>query len=199
MEKEEPVSLTFLRDPIVWIVTIIRAVEALYIFIDPFWGTLWSMVLDILDAQVLLHIAGITRKQYQLWDKNVDWFVYVIELSVGASYGLYLPLFLLLFWRFLGQFMFLRTHNKTMFVFFPNFFEAAFLWLVMFHPVRTTIQLTQSQPWGWLVALLVGKQIHEFVLHFLAEKYHWFISVDVFYDKIFPWRKKNIQKSKLRT
>lgn len=197
MEREEPISLTFLKDPLVWAVTLVRAVEALYIFVNPFWGTLWSMVLDILDAQVLLHLAGITRKQYQLWDKNVDWFVYVVELSVGASYGVYLPLFLLLFWRFLGQFMFLRTHNKTVFVFFPNFFEVAFLWLVMFHPVRATIQLTQSQPWGWLIVLLIAKQIHEFILHYMAEKYHWFISVDVFYDRILPWRKKNMHRSTL--
>lgn len=67
--QNESVSLSFLKDPIVWIVTLVRATEALYIFIDPFWGTLWSMVLDILDFQVLLHIAGISRIQYQFWDK----------------------------------------------------------------------------------------------------------------------------------
>lgn len=85
-----------------------------------------------------------------------------------------------------------------MFVFFPNFFEVAFLWLVIFHPVRTTILLTDPQPWGWLVALLIVKQIHEFILHYVAEKYNWYVATEAFYNKIFPWRKANIHKSMLR-
>ncbi len=158
MKQDEEISLTFLKHPVVWAVTIARLLIALYIFINPLWGVIWSMVADWVDSQVLIHGISITRPQYHLWDKNVDWFVYVVELSVAASYGLYLPFFLLLFWRFIGQFMFLKTHKRFLFVFFPNFFEVTFLWLVLFYPAR---------PYVWLIAFLVAKQLHEIALHLL--------------------------------
>lgn len=145
--------------------TIPRLLIALYIFVNPLWGVIASMVADWVDSQILLHGIRMTRPQYQLWDKNVDWAAYVVELSVAASYGLYLPFFLLLFWRFVGQFMFLSTHKRWVFVFFPNYFEIAFLWLVLFFPDR---------PVGWLIVFLVLKQVHEVWLHvFLPKHPEW--------------------------
>ena len=173
MNEESPISLNFLKHPMVWVVTIARLLIALYIFINPFWGVLWSMVADWVDSQVLLHGVGITRPQYQLWDKNVDWFAYVVELSVASSFGLYLPFFLLLFWRFLGQFMFVRTHKRWMFVFFPNFFEMIFLWLVIFYPHGGLVSWPTGHTLTWLIVFIVGKQIHELLLHFIAPKYHF--------------------------
>lgn len=158
MKQDETVSLEFLKHPVVWAMTIARLLIALYIFVHPLWGVITSMIADWVDSQILLHVVGITRPQYQLWDKNVDWFAYVVELSVAANYGLYLPFFLLLFWRFTGQFMFLKTHKRFLFVFFPNFFEVAFLWLVLFYPAR---------PYVWLIAFLIAKQLHEIALHLL--------------------------------
>lgn len=156
--------------PVVWAVTIARLLIALYIFVNPLWGVILSMIADWVDSQILIHGIGITRAQYQLWDKNVDWFAYVVELTVAASYGVYLPFFLLLFWRFIGQFMFLRTHKRWMFVLFPNFFEVIFLWFILFYPDR---------PLGWLIAIVIGKQLHEIGLHVLLPKHpewessHW--------------------------
>ncbi len=161
MEKNKIISLHFLKHPIVWIVTTARLLIALYIFIDPLWGLIVSMIADWVDSQILLHGIGITRPQYQLWDKNVDWFAYVVELNVATSYGLYLPFFLLLFWRFVGQFMFLTTRKRWVFVVFPNYFEIAFLWLVLFFPAR---------PMGWLIAMLAVKQVHEIGLHWLFRR-----------------------------
>lgn len=148
--------------PVVWAVTIARLLIALYIFVNPLWGVILSMIADWVDSQILIHGIGITRAQYQLWDKNVDWFAYVVELSVAASYGVYLPFFLLLFWRFIGQFMFVRTHKRWVFVLFPNFFEVVFLWFILFYPNR---------PIGWLIAIVIGKQLHEISLHFLLPRH----------------------------
>lgn len=145
----------------VWAVTVARLLIALSIFINPLWGVILSMIADWVDSQILLHGVGITREQYQLWDKNVDWFAYAVELSVAASWGLYLPFFLLLFWRFVGQFMFLKTRKRWMFILFPNYFEVAFFWLVLFYPER---------PMGWLIAILLLKQIHEIALHLLFSR-----------------------------
>lgn len=162
MKKDERISLEFLKHPVVWGVTVARLLIALYIFVNPLWGVIISMIADWVDSQVLLHGVGITRPQYQLWDKNADWFAYVVELSVAASYGVYLPFFLLLFWRFTGQFMFLRTHKRWMFVFFPNYFEVAFLWLVLFFPAR---------PIGWLIVMLILKEAHKIGLHISLPKH----------------------------
>lgn len=159
MKRDEIISLQFLKHPVVWVVTIARLLIALYIFINPLWGVIWSMVADWVDSQILIHGIGIRRAEYQLWDKNVDWFAYVVELSVATTYGLYLPFFLLLFWRFLGQFMFLKTHKRWTFILFPNYFEAAFVWLVTLYP-----------DWTWLVVFLVVKQLHEISLHWLFRR-----------------------------
>ncbi len=167
MNDEPPISLNFLKHPAVWAVTIARLLIALYIFINPFWGTLWSMVADWVDSQVLIHGIGITRPQYHLWDKNVDWFAYVVEFSVATSYGLYFPFFLLLFWRFLGQFMFMQTQSRVMFVFFPNYFEVAFLWLVIFYPQQAMPVSITGNAGIWLLVLIVAKEINEIGLHFL--------------------------------
>ena len=171
MKQDEIISLDFLKHPVVWVVTIARLLIALSIFIYPLWGVILSMIADWMDSQVLIHGIGITRPQYQLWDKNVDWFAYVVELSVAASYGLYLSFFLLLFWRFIGQFMFMRTHKRWMFVFFPNYFEVAFLWLVAFYPLQTTHVSVTGYAGIWLVLLITSKQIHEIGLHFLLPKH----------------------------
>lgn len=170
MQEDDLPSLDFLKHPVVWAVTLIRFLAALYILINPLWGLIWSFVFDILDAQVLIHYLGIKRSEYHLWDKNVDWFAYITEFLVAIQYGLYLPFFLLLFWRFAGQFMFMRTEKTIYFILFPNFFEIAFLWLVLFHPAVTPFDFTELHPWSWLVALLVGKVIHEVLLHFLWSK-----------------------------
>lgn len=171
MEKNEPIDLTFLKHPVVWIVTTVRLLIALYIFINPLWGVLWSIVADWLDSQVLLHGIGITPPQYHIWDKNVDWFAYVVELSVASSYGLYLPFFLLLFWRFIGQFMFMHTHKRWMFVLFPNYFEVVFLWLVLFYPQQTTDIKVTGLAGTWLIVLIIAKGINEIGLHLLLPKH----------------------------
>lgn len=170
--KEGEISLTFLRNPVVWAVTIARLLIALYIFINPLWGVLISMVADWVDHLILVYMYRIVRRpEYQLWDKNVDWFTYVVELIVATSFGLYLPFFLLLFWRFLGQFMFMRIHNRRVFVFFPNFFEMAFLWLVIFYPHGGLTTWPTGQALLWLIVILAFKQLHELYVHFVLSQH----------------------------
>lgn len=160
-------DLSFLKRPIVIAVTAARFFSAVYILYAPYAGLLISMLFDILDAQVLIHIAHLKRSQYHLWDKNVDWLCYVTELWVASLYGLFLPFFLLLFYRFIGQYMYLKFRNTLFFVLYPNFYEFAFLWLVLTHPeIRPVTSLTYSQ-WLLLGAFLLVKLIHEFMLHYV--------------------------------
>ena len=159
------------RDPLVIIVTAVRIGAALSIFWYPLWGLIWSFIFDILDARILLHMVGFSREQYHMWDKNIDWTAYVIMLTVASSYGMFLPLFLLLFFRFMGQFMYLRTHNTWFFIFFPNLFEAGFLWMVIFYPIPGTVQIDTPVKFWWLVALFAVKESQEVLLHFIWPRY----------------------------
>ena len=187
MEESEQPLLDFLQQPVVWAVTGVRFLAALYILINPLWGLIWSVIFDILDAQVLIHFLGITRGEYHVWDKNVDWFAYITEFLLAIQYGLYLPFFLLLFWRFAGQFMFMRTERTIYFALFPNFFEMAFLWLVVFHPIISPFDFHVFHPWGWLIVFLIVKEFHEIGLHYIWPKFmlpHVEDFTKPFWDKI---------------
>lgn len=155
------------RFPLVWIITIARITAALYIFIDPLWGLVASIVFDILDGQVLLYKVHISMKEYEAYDKPLDWVTHIVELWVGARYGFFLPLFLLLFYRFMGQFMYMRTGKRYFFVVFPNFFEFSFLWLIVTSPAGTLFDWHAPHPWEYLFLLLIFKQGQEFFMH------HW--------------------------
>jgi hypothetical protein len=179
-------DLSFLKQPVVIIVTVVRFLSAVYILYAPYPGLLLSILLDILDAQVLIHIARIKRSQYHVWDKNVDWLCYITELWVASMYGLFLPFFLLLFYRFVGQYMYMKFKNTLFFVLYPNLYEIAFLWLVMTHPDIGPVTALSYREWVLLGLLMASKLIHEFLLHYVWTKlalphfeeqqvsaYHW--------------------------
>ena len=158
------------RYPLVWLVTIARILAALYIFIDPLWGLIASLVFDILDGQILLYRVHISMEEYEAFDKPLDWVTYICELWVGARYGLFLPLFLLLFYRFMGQFMYMKTGKRFFFALFPNFFEFAFLWLIIVIPSGTTFDWHAPHPWEYLIILLLVKQGQDFFMHYWWDK-----------------------------
>lgn len=158
-----PFLLT-IKNPYFLCMSLIRAAGSLAILWSPVIGFSLTCLLDILDSYVILRISKATRQEYQFWDKNTDWFTYIVMLTVGASYGLFLPLFILLFLRFGGQFMFMRTHKTGFFLVFPNYFEAVFLWTVIFNQPGDKIEFSNYHIF-WLMALLVTKQVQEMALY----------------------------------
>lgn len=165
---EESIDYSFLLRPATIGVTFIRFLAAVYILIDPLGGFIWSIIWDTLDGPILINLSGISHEQYHQWDKSVDWLAYATELWIGAEYGAFLPLFLLLFYRFMGQFMFLHYHRRIFFIIFPNFYEFVFLWVILFHPVHGTLTWP-PEPLNWLLILLGAKMAQEIFLHFIKE------------------------------
>lgn len=163
-------DLSFLYNPVVIGVTVVRLAAAVAILFHPLYGLIASLVFDILDAQVLFHVSHITRHEYHLWDKNVDWMAYVTELTVVSSYGYFLPFFLLLFWRFLGQFMFMRFRQTWMFLIFPNFFEAIFSWFILAYIYKDIFGKFYPGVWILLYFFIITKLIQEIILHILWPK-----------------------------
>ncbi|MDO8452056.1 MAG: hypothetical protein Q7S76_04280 [bacterium] len=166
-DSPEDIDVSFLSDTRVILVTLVRFLAAISILVDPLKGLFLTYIFDILDAQVLLHWVKISRKQYHIWDKNIDWLAYIAELWVGAQYGVFLPLFLLLFYRFIGHFMFIHTHRPIVYLAFPNLFEVAYMWLVIFVPQGQASLLTQALPWATLWLLFLAKELHEVLLHYV--------------------------------
>ena len=60
-------------------------------------------------------------------------------------------------YRFVGFVGFMRTNKRVYFIFFPNLFDMAFLWMLLFSP---------ATPWVWLALLFFAKEVHEFILHY---------------------------------
>lgn len=162
--NEEAIDYSFLLRPVTIGVTLIRFLAAVYILINPLWGLIVSILFDVLDYHVLYRSIHMTNEQYHFWDKNADWLAYATELWVGAQYGAFLPLFLLLFYRFMGQFMFVRHHQRIYFILFPNFYENVFLWVILFHQ-RFQAMAWPPEPLNWLIFLLLLKLGQEVYMH----------------------------------
>lgn len=173
--------------PSVWFVTIARILSALAIFVNPFWGLVATFIFDILDGQILLYHVRVSMEEYEAYDKPLDWVTYLCELWVGAQYGMFLPLFLLLFYRFMGQFMYMRTRKRFFFALFPNFFEFSFLWLIIVTPFGSVFDWSSPQPWGYLAVLLIVKQGQDFIMH-----YFWDIHIRDTWDKLIGNRIPNL-------
>ncbi len=151
----------------VWLVIFLRLSAAVYILLDPLWGAVAAITFDWLDAYILIHRLDFNRHEYHLVDKNLDWIAQTAMLISGINHGWGQALLALFLFRLIGQWFFLKTGKVIYFVFFPNFFEAAFLWLVAARTIPAVARLSFLQlMWGLGMALVL-KQLHEIYLHFI--------------------------------
>lgn len=164
------IDYSFFTHPIVITMIVLRILAALYIFLSPLWGFIWSLILDTIDGPIVIFGAKLKRYEYHVWDKYIDLITYVAELWISTRYGLFLPFFLLFFYRFLGSYMFIRNHEEVMYVLFPNLFEAAFAWLVIFYPHPVPVDIYHISSWHWLGAFLILKLMWETSLHYVWPK-----------------------------
>lgn len=151
----------WLKHLLVWFVIITRTLSALYILVDPFWGFFLTLFFDFVDGYTLKQIVRMSRKEYHQWDKILDWFGYVAMFIVGVQYGIALILAVFLVIRLVGQLMYHKTGNSIYFIFFPNFYEIIFFWLMFMDGWGTT----------WLVFLLVLRMLEEVWLHYFVPWY----------------------------
>lgn len=156
--------------PSVWFIIVIRLFAALYILINPLWGFILATFFDYWDAYVFKNIAKMSWFEYHRLDKYLDWISYVSMLIVGSIRGYFLPLLLLLSFRFIGHMVFLKKKDTKYFVLFPNLYEIAFIWLVIIS------ELFKFEGLGfeyglWLLALFIVKEVQEMWLHLIWPTY----------------------------
>lgn len=117
---------------IVTIVVTLRIFSAVLIVINPLWGLVIYLIFDYFDAYFLEHKAGLSWNEYQQFDKKLDLF------GMGAMFMVlrnYYPTWLLLtpiVYRLIGQILFMMNKKQSTLIYFPNFFEAFFVWFVFF-------------------------------------------------------------------
>lgn len=165
-------SLRFIFHPFALTIALARFFAAIYIAVNPLWGYVWTVVLDWLDGTLLVFLLKIRWREYHYLDKNLDVISYVIMLSVGVRYGAFWPLALLLTFRFIGHILFLRTGEVRYYIYFPNLFEAYFIWAVLGKIVDVTPNLSSSAFWTVLFGLFVLKEFQEVYLHVYRVRVH---------------------------
>lgn len=144
--------------------TIIRLFFPLAVFEWPIWGTFFAFFFDGVDYEVLRYF-GMKRPAYQLYDKYLDFYWYMLVLL----FLLLQPLpvwqrnfFIFLFGlRLIGELGLIITKSERFLIFFPNFFEL-FFWFWLFVPSWIS---TPTKIWTALGICLVPKVAHECLVH----------------------------------
>ena len=115
-------------------VVILRIIFAPLIFVWPLLSVIVSFFLDLIDAD-LAHYT-ITKDQYEINDKALDFWVYIFEMIYAwQNFSDFKWLLLVLFtWRFIGMIVFYITNNRKYFIIFENFFENIFF--VLFFKIQ---------------------------------------------------------------
>jgi hypothetical protein len=163
-----PLRVLHLEHPWVLLVIVFRAAAAIYIFINPVWGFIWTCLFDFLDWQILKRGMHYTAGMYQQLDKPLDWIGYAVEYVVGFSLGFGVLLTMLLIHRFIGQVLYAKTNRRIWFIVFPNLFEIAFLWYIVLPYAGVVIDAHKE----WLWYLIGIKIIQEMIVHIITPKYY---------------------------
>jgi hypothetical protein len=152
----------YLNNPFVIFYTALRIAAAVLILFNPVAGFIATLFFDYWDGyfyEMLPKLVEMPRPTYQKYDKMQDWFGYVTMWIVSFNYGIFPVLTLLLIYRLIGQIIYLKVKKQFVFVIFTNFFEAVFLWSVIF-------PLANIKPvFTWLYVLLIVYILREVFLH----------------------------------
>jgi|GEM_PF-4696750 hypothetical protein len=157
---------------------VIRVVLPLWVFVNPYLGAVIALITDCIDYQPLVNYFGVSRKVYELQDKYLDFYWYIL-IAVYVLSGPYLlvvkiliAFFLLL--RLVGMIFFSVSKNETLLMYFPNYIEPLFWLLLIFPDAYTKVS---SMLIAFLVIILV-KTVQEYVVHKLEfSPIDWFLGL----------------------
>ncbi|MBI2103605.1 hypothetical protein HYT59_01215 [Candidatus Woesebacteria bacterium] len=152
-------------------VAVVRILSALTIFINPFWGFWIYATVDVFDSFFLFYWARISLGEYHLIDKYLDWIGYIVMIIVSIklmAFPLLLALFLL---RLFGQIVFLVTREDKYFIFFPNFFEFSFAYVVFLEARGINLLSTKLEYYLIYSVILLIQIIREVGLHLWWPRY----------------------------
>ncbi|MCJ7805775.1 hypothetical protein MUP46_04005 [Patescibacteria group bacterium] len=152
----------YLGNPVVLVSLCLRIASAIYILFNPVWGFFLYLFFDFWDGYLFEQVEGLVdmpRPTYQVFDKYQDWLGYISIFIVSIKSENFILILIPILYRLIGQGLFLYLKKQSVFVFFPNFIEASFLWWFIFPLLG--IQL----PFGIFLFLLLASEIREILLH----------------------------------
>lgn len=144
---------------------IVRVIGPLYVFINPVWGAVISLILDCLDFQPLVMALKIRKSYYDLLDKFLDFYWYVLILIYVMAYTnnnwLLLTVVASLLLRLVGVISLVFSRNDRNLVWFPNIVEPLFwVWIALpyvFDKLNLLVPV--------LLVIILVKVEHEKLLH----------------------------------
>lgn len=167
-------------------VLFLRVIFSPLILIWPFISVIVSFSLDLVDGDFAAPV--VTKAQYQLIDKTVDYWVYIFEMVYS---WIYLPSFkwfllALFIWRTIGTLIFYITSKRKLFIIFGNYFENAFF-IFFFAKIFPNLRFLVENRVALVVSLIAVFSIKAFQ--------EWFIHIadlsvreDIFKNKR-SWKK----------
>lgn len=145
---------------------VIRTITPLWVFINPWQGAVIALVTDCIDYRPLVRWLHVPQKIYQLQDKLLDYYWYILILlyalhSIRDLVILWLIIFSFIV-RSIGQIIFTISKKETVLLFFPNIQEPIF-WAWLLSPALLSRQLF---PYTILMVLIL-KLANEYYTHVL--------------------------------
>jgi hypothetical protein len=170
------------RHPAFWLMLLIRIIGAFLFFINPWLGWLTFIFLDLIDSIPWRDVAKLGSFEYEMIDKDVDTFIFVVMLMSSFYSDAFLALLGLLLFRLIGQMLFIRTKNESFLIIFPNLFEAYWLWAIAIPLLDLPPNLFFLKTNAGLDLVLLLKMGQELIKHKLGPRYV-FPKIDQLWNK----------------
>ncbi len=150
------------------IVLVLRLVIPLTIFKKPFWGIIFSLIIDALDVIIVYFIGLGTVPNYHNIDKILDTYYLTIALIVSLKWqksSKYTAIILFVY-RIIGVIGFELTDQRIWLFIFQNLFENFFIFESARQKFFPKWKLTKKRLIISLILLEIPKMIQEWVLHY---------------------------------
>jgi len=133
--KEFREITNYFKNPCVLVYTLLRISSAIFILFNPVWGFFLTLFFDFWDGyfyEIRRDLVDMPRSTYHFFDKFQDWIGYICMWIVSYKYNVFGLLSIFFLFRLLGQVIFIYMKKQWIFVIFPNFIDASFLWFIVF-------------------------------------------------------------------
>jgi hypothetical protein len=149
--------------------TVLRVVTPFFIFRFPVLVTFLVVGLDWIDGE-LYYQWKIKRIIYNYFDKGLDLYWYTFSLYFAYFSLPYFNLLLILYLiRLLGQILFYVTKSDNVFIFFPNFYEFIFTFVLVAKYFKFTGFLSGGSNFIVIVVVLCFlKLVQELYAHYYS-------------------------------
>jgi hypothetical protein len=152
--------------------TILRILLPLAIFKFPLFVVITVTFLDAIDGD-LASQGVLSKSRYQLMDKLMDnwWYLWALLYSYFALNNFFVFLSILFIYRLVGLGIFLYRKNRSVFMFFPNFFENAFFLFLLTNLFGWRQLVSGNNLFYSLIVVFILKLLQEYWLHILRKSF----------------------------